>query len=374
VISYLRDHPLRIAIIIGGGIVLGIAGFVWATFSGLKGEDFDPAAAAEAIGSRSPEEIEATVKALTADQRAMLDRMAAQGLASYDLEQDILGRIAELNDRKAFTNPDAESPLLPDGMFDSYLLIGADASGALADTVILGLIPSDGGAPMMASLPRDLYVRNPCTSGWSRLNTGLGGCKGFASGLELVALMVQGYTGIEVDHTARVTFEGFAAIVDAMGGATICPEYATRDVKSGLDIAAGCQQANGQVTLAWVRSRSPEQLIDGSWQRAAGSDFDRQARQQDVLFQLVGRIGSFGSLDSLSATLSAVASYLRLDSSWGFADALATAWTYRGISRDDVHRLPIPVSDYRTSGGAQVLIPTRQFNQVLAAVYPAAAA
>jgi anionic cell wall polymer biosynthesis LytR-Cps2A-Psr (LCP) family protein len=105
----------------------------------------------------------------------------------------------------------------------------------------------------------------------------------------------------------------------------------------------------------------------------AGSDFDRQARQQDVIFQLAGKVSSFGSLASLNETLTAVSGAVKVDSGWSFGDVLATAWQYRGITRDKVNRISITVDDIRTSGGALVLAPTVRFNDLLARVYPAAA-
>jgi hypothetical protein len=52
---------------------------------------------------------------------------------------------------------------------------------------------------------------------------------------------------------------------------------------------------------------------------------------------------------------------------------VATAWRYRGVTRDSVNRISVSVRDYVTSGGAYVLSPTRSFNELLAEVYPPAA-
>ena len=186
-------------------------------------------------------------------------------------------RIAEMQTTE-YRNPAAISPALPDEMFEAYLGVGSDASGVLADAILLALAPTDGSAPILVSIPRDLYVRNPCHEGWSRINAGLGGCEGFASGTELIALMVQGYTGIEVDHVARVTFDGFASVVNALGGVNVCTDNPARDPRSGLDLPGGCVVADGYTTLAWVRSRHTEQFIDGTWQVVAGSDFSRQSQ------------------------------------------------------------------------------------------------
>jgi LCP family protein required for cell wall assembly len=361
-----------LTVVLVAGVLLGVFAFVLSrligTFGDIATEEFDPLAAAQAMAGRTQQQVEE----LTAEQRRLLDEAAASDLATFEIEEELEQRIAELN-TGVYRNPAATSPVLPDGMFEAYLGVGSDASGVLADAILLALAPTDGAAPILVSIPRDLFLQNPCTRGWSRVNAALGGCKDFASGTELIALMVGGYTGIEVDHVARFTFDGFASVVNALGGVTVCTDNPARDPRSGLDLPGGCILADGYTTLAWVRSRHTEQLVEGEWQVVAGSDFDRQSRQQDVLFQLAGKVASFGSLGSLDATLQAVAGAVRVDSGWSFADLVGTAWRYRGISRDGVNRISVRVRDFRTSGGAQVLAPTTRFNDLLASVYPPAA-
>ena len=375
--SYVARYPLRSLVILVAGILLGTSVFFFSRLSGLVGdlatEEFDPAGAATALAGRSDAEVERSIKALTDGQRAAIDAAAELDLNTFEIESQIQDLIAETVGSRVFTVPAAFSPALPDEMFEAYLGIGADATGALADTVILALAPNDGSAPILVSLPRDLYLQNPCTERWNRLNTGLGGCRGFASGLELIALMVQSYTGIEIDHVARVNFEGFANVVDTLGGTSICTDYPTVDHKSHLELAGGCVRADGVTTLAWVRSRHTEQLISGEWRQVAGSDFARQRRQQDILFQLAGQIATFSSLTDFDNRIRAVTAAVRLDSGWSFPNVVRTAWRYRGISRSEVRTFSVEVRNYRTSGGAAVLLPTVQFNTLLAKVYPPAA-
>ena len=144
----------------------------------------------------------------------------------------------------------------------------------------------------------------------------------------------------------------------------------SRDEKAKLDITEpGCQVADGDTALAWVRSRRTEQFIDEEWVVVSGSDFGRQTRQQDVLFQLAGKAASFSSPTTLSSKLSAVASSIRLDSSWSFGQAVSVGWKYRGITKSSVDRFSISVRNYRTSGGAQVLLPNKTFKDQLSTVY-----
>lgn len=353
---YLRRHPTRVAVVVLAGILMGTASFyvlqVNLALEAVATEEFDPVDAREAMGEESTRNIVFVEPIDTGEEE---DPLAAQlELASaFDLSGGFDAR--ELTPH-SFGEP------LDDAMFEAYLLVGTDASGALADAIILALQPSWQSTPVMVSLPRDLYVWNVCKGTLTRLNEGLAGCSGQASGLELLAVMVEDYTGIPVDHVARINFDGFARLVDAFGGITVCVDNPTRDAKAKLDLPEpGCQTVDGATALAWVRSRSTEQLIEGEWKQVAGSDYARQTRQQDVLFQLAARAAGFSSPAALDDRLSAMASVVRLDSGWTFGEAVATAWQYRGIKKKDVSRFSIAADNYRTPGGAAVLLPTRFF-------------
>ena len=119
-------------------------------------------------------------------------------------------------------NPATLSPALPDEMFDTYLLLGTDKNGFRADVVMMLLLPSDGSDPILVSLPRDLYVENPCTDRYARLNSGMNGCGDDVSGATLMAASVQRFTGIKPDHFIVADFDGFENVVDAIGGVEIC--------------------------------------------------------------------------------------------------------------------------------------------------------
>ncbi len=356
-IRYAARHPVRMAITVIAGGLLGLAAFyafqVVSALDTVASEEFDPDAARAQI-VEDDTDTSGWVFVEPADPGEETASETSQELAlAFDLESEI--------DPHSF-NPHVFGVPIDDDLFTSYLLVGNDASGFLADVIIYVLDPADDGDPIMVSLPRDLYVWNVCDSSFARLNAGLGGCDSFASGTEMLAIMVEDYTGIPVDHSVRVDFSGFSRVVDAMGGITICVDHPTRDLKAHLEITrTGCRRAEGATALAWVRSRHTEQLRNGSWVSLGASDFSRQEHQQDVLFQLADKAAGLSSPASLMRKVSAVSSALRLDDSWTLAEAVSTAWEHRGISRESVRRFSIEATNYRTPGGAAVLLPTRPF-------------
>lgn len=355
-------HPIRVAITVMAGVLLGLTAFyvyqVNAAITDVAVEDFNPESAREEIPDPEDERNIVFVEPIQYEDEEV-DVLALQEELSESFD------ISKPFDPREFS-PNSFGEPIPDDRYTSYLLLGVDVSGFLADTVILALQPSSGGAPIMVSLPRDLYVWNVCKGTFTRLNAGLGGCKGTASGAEMMAILVEDYTGIPIDHLARINFDGFARVVDSMGGVTICVDHPTRDAKSHLLIEqTGCNKADGTTTLAWVRSRHSEELRGEEWVAVGGSDFGRQGRQQDILFQLAGKASGFSSPASLVNKLSAVTSSVKLDSSWSFASAVGAAYKYRGISKGSVTRFSIGVKNYRTPRGAQVLLPTKPFASYL---------
>jgi LCP family protein required for cell wall assembly len=364
---------LRLAALLGATGVVLVAIAAWSAWNSIERVPFEDAVAAA--------EVLETIPALEVDALRAAEDAAEEAALLAELEEMAAEELAELRARlldETRAQADVElpylsSPELPDELFTSYLLVGVEG-GFRADSIIYLLRPSDGSTPIMVSLPRDLYLRNPCTDRYTRVNAGLGGCAGYAGGAELLSLMVKEFTGVEVDHFARIDFGGFRRVIDALGGVEICVENAVRDAKAFLDLPAGCSQAGGDQALAWVRSRQTEALVDGVWTKVPGvSDFTRQKKQQDMLFKIAGRLNSFASLASFSEVASSLAGTVALDAGFSFGDAVSLAWKFRGIGASDVKRISVSVRDYVTSGGAYVLVPTATFNDSLANVYPAAA-
>ena len=239
-----HSRTTRILLSIASGIlfVVAVAGLrVGMAYWSIDRDEFDPDAARERI------EEAAVDSALDSGPDADGSQSDSDPLFLTDLDFELTddGLAPENPDTaETIVLPDMSSPRLPDSMFTSYVLIGSDLSGYLADTIILVLLPSDGSVPILASLPRDLYLPTACGGEYARINSTLGGCKGVASGPELLSLTVEDFTGISIDHFAQVGFSGFAQIIDVLGGVQVCVDYPTRDIKAELDIEAGCLQAD----------------------------------------------------------------------------------------------------------------------------------
>lgn len=316
------------------------------------------------------------------DRVAFDTRQARESLTrvSQPPDHDTEGTLA--GDTEVELNTVELEPAVADG-WDVFLIVGTDSRegldsleyfgdfpGERADVIMLFLRPHDGRPPALVSIPRDLYVADLCRGGRSRINAAYAGCGEEISGPALLALTVEEFTGLAVDHFAAVDLAGFQKVVDRLGGYEICVEHPVRDAASGLDLPAGCTLADGTQTLAWLRSRQTEELVDGSWRTVPGvSDLTRMQRQQQFLVDILGRMTSFRSPNQLTALAADVAGLLTVDDDLTLSSAVDLAWSLRSIDLDQILRPEIPVRDETTSTGAAVLVPAAEFSTVLSDAY-----
>lgn len=274
----------------------------------------------------------------------------------------------------------AAGRILPETL-QTFLVIGSDeraetGSSRRADVILMVMLPADSPDPIMVSIPRDLYLPNPCTGGMSRINANLNGCGDIATGPEQLAIAVEDFTGIQVDHFAVFDFDGFKAIVDRVGGIEICVENPVRDLNVtpvALDLPAGCNVADADQALAWVRSRKTEEQIDGRWVRMAGvNDLERNRRQQDFLVQALRKLKGFRSITEFSGLVEDLSDTFTIDDGLSVGDAVATVWDMRSIDPNGIIIPTIPVADFVTASGQYVLLPQLPFQTVLSEVYPEA--
>jgi LCP family protein required for cell wall assembly len=234
-------------------------------------------------------------------------------------------------------------------------------------------MPTNGAEPFMMSFPRDLYVDNPCTGGKSRINSLSHGCrsKGINGGT-LLSVQISEMTGIDVDHFAEFTFDGFVDVIDAVGGVEVCVgEYDVRDLPDAhLQLPAGCTQATGTQALSWIRSRHTQILKDGGWRHMPGtSDLMRNLHQQDVMFALATNLKDFDSPQQLTQTVASVADSFILSDTLSLTGAISLAWSLHGIEVEEINRIVIPVRLSRSPTNQSILVTKLTIKEVIAELY-----
>lgn len=269
---------------------------------------------------------------------------------------------------------------LPGDGLDVFVLVGSDSredlestdgfgdfEGQRADVVMVLL--RQGSKAALLSLPRDLLVEDVCRPGRRhKLNEALQGCAGGVNGPTALILTVESVIGRRVDHFALVDLAGFPESVDAAGGYEICVERPVRDTKADLELPAGCTHASGAETLAWLRSRSTQELTDSGWRSMPGvNDLTRNQRQRDFLLDMMARLSDFSSPAEMAEVARAIAPHVTVDSGLTLFQAIDLAWAMRGLGGGAIDEIEIDYADATTEAGAAVLVPQQDIADLVEA-------
>jgi LCP family protein required for cell wall assembly len=229
-----------------------------------------------------------------------------------------------------------------------------DVGGQRNDTTLVVRVEPGRRRVAMLSIPRDLVVPIAGTGGENRINSALTGGPG-----QLVQTVEQAF-GIPVHHYVLVDFDGFQAIVDALGGIDVRFPYPSRDFKSGLQIdAAGCRHLDGATALALARSRYFAYQQDGVWHSDPWADLGRIRRQQAFLQALVNAALRKGLTNPVRANALAgsLVHEVTKDSALRVADVIRTAAAFRSFSPSKLatYTLPVTVSTDHPLGNVLLL-------------------
>lgn len=225
------------------------------------------------------------------------------------------------------------------------LILGEGISGERSDTIMILRVTNDGQARFV-SLPRDLWL--PINgAGEQRINTAI------AQGPEALINTVQTELGVPISNYVQVNLAGFIELVDAVGGVDITIENPAFDPNSGLDLpTAGTVTLDSTQALAWVRSRSFTERINGQNVVDPTGDLGRVARQQEFMRALFSKVLEQRNPATLNNLANSVAASLVVDDGASLTESLEIANTLRGGIPESVVLPTVP----DTRNGNSVLL------------------
>jgi LCP family protein required for cell wall assembly len=94
---------------------------------------------------------------------------------------------------------------------------------------------------------------------------------------------VETLSDVRIDHFVQLDFDGFASMVNALGGVNVCLEQPMVDRLAKLDLPAGKQKIKGKDALALARTRHAV---------GDGSDIGRLGHQQVVMSSIINQARS----------------------------------------------------------------------------------
>ncbi len=241
----------------------------------------------------------------------------------------------------------------------NILLIGQDRREGeerqRSDTMIIVSYSKQYGTVKLISLMRDLYVQIPGYSD-NRINAAY-----VFGGMELLDETIEVNFGIPIDGNFEVDFDGFAAVIDILGGVdiTLTKEEA-RYIKDrwGYTLSEGLNHMNGSETLAYARIRY-----------VGNDDYERTERQRAVLTQVMEDAMHLDTAKKLRL-LDEILPYLATDMSKTDTVNTLLAIMQNGVNGMDNYR--IPADGAYTSAkirGMYVLVPDLDQTRVLLDTY-----
>jgi LCP family protein required for cell wall assembly len=241
--------------------------------------------------------------------------------------------------------------------------------GQNTDVIIVGVVNKDTKQVSLLSIPRDLWVYIP-THGWTRINMAhkIGYRTGYpGSGPGLLADTIKMNFGIPIDHWVRIDLEGFARVVDELGGVDMtvtCPvnlRYHPPESEEELErwLEPGVYHMDGTMALRYVRTRRD------------GTDFDRARRQQQFLKAVWAQTKKPNLILKIPGLWSAMKDSFQTDLNLG--DVLSLAPLALDLKPQRIRSRyigPNETTNWRTADGWSVLLPDyAKIQQVVASLY-----
>ncbi len=246
-----------------------------------------------------------------------------------------------------------------DGLPDDFGGSFGSFSGSRTDVIMIAHFT--GGRAQLLSIPRDLKVQIP-GQGTQKVNAAF-----VFGGPDLLVQTIQDNLGISINNYIEIDFVGFANVVDALGGVTLTFDNAARDLKSGLDVPAGTQTLGGEMALAFARSRSYQEQVNGEWVSVDGSDIGRTGRQQELLLTMFDQASSPGRAFNLPGFASAFAEQIRADSGLSVGVLVELGRAVLGLETGEIDTRTLPVKISNEGGVSYVVRTEPSATEVLAA-------
>jgi LCP family protein required for cell wall assembly len=201
---------------------------------------------------------------------------------------------------------------------ENFLLVGSDTRegaaaedgvgsadsvpGARSDTVMIAHIPKDRKRVVMVSFPRDLEIQRPAcdrydakTGTYSKVQSPASKNQKLNTAFQVggplcVTKVIQGLTGLAINHFVGIDFNGFKGMVDAVQGVELCverPMYDT-ELKTWIVQTPGQNvKLEGDAALNFVRARHVQDSPAANAKGDPTSDYGRIKRQQRFLSSLL---------------------------------------------------------------------------------------
>lgn len=225
----------------------------------------------------------------------------------------------------------------------------AAVAGERADTIMLMHVPASQDKAYVISIPRDTYVFVPKHKNFGGHRAKINAAYAWG-GETLTVRTVEGFTGVKIDHVAKIDFNGFQRMTDALGGVTVQVDKTVYDPRSKRTFKQGPNELDGATALDYVRQRY----------NLPRGDFDRVQRQQIFMRALMQKATDTGTLTNpvkLKKFLDATADTVTVDKGLSLKDM---ALQFRKLRSDDLAFITTPNLGSSNVNGQSVVLSNKE--------------
>ncbi len=278
-------------------------------------------------------------------------------LTTIELVEEVNVLIPSLStdsDATSATAGNSISALDANNMIFTVYISGVDSRSGLvaksrSDVNILAVVNTATHQVLLISTPRDYYVPLSISNGAKDKLTHAG-IYGITVSMETIGMLYD----VDVNYYARISFDGFTDIVDALGGVNVYSEYAFTSSYGNYEFTVGYNYVNGAQALGFARERYS----------FASGDRQRGKNQIALIKAIINKALSPDILTGYTSVLTAISDNFETSMSYDLIATLVSnqlannsSWDIITYSVDGSDSYQIP---YSMSVKAYVMIPNEE--------------
>lgn len=221
-----------------------------------------------------------------------------------------------------------------------------------SDSMMLARIDPVGKKVTLISVGRDILVDLGGEYGEQKINSAYA-----LGGPALAVKTVSQLAGVPISHYAQVDFDGFAAMVDALGGVEVDVPMSFDDADAGGALEAGVQTLDGAQALVLCRMRNAYSDV------AAKPDEMRAANQRLVLSAIAKKALS-SDIATIANTVQAMSEYVTTDLE--LTDIVGLAQVMKGLDPDtSIYTASVPTTSQVIGDGWYEIVNKTEWTEMM---------
>ncbi|MCM3749145.1 LCP family protein [Paenibacillus pasadenensis] len=225
------------------------------------------------------------------------------GIYAYNSIKGTANKVYEPTKRPSYVSKDPDVETVPsDNLPFTMLVMGVDERRndvGRADTMMLLAVNPEKNDVLMLSIPRDTRTTIVGHGTEDKINHSYA-----FGGVTMAVQTVESFIDYPVDYYVKVNMEGFAKVVDLLGGVKVDNKFAF--TYEGHSFDKGELLLSGEQALLYSRMRYDDPR----------GDFGRQSRQRDIIQQVMKNALTVSSLTKANGMLEEIGGNVKTDVSF----------------------------------------------------------